>query len=68
MITLHQIRMSQWMLILLAKCYKLAKRLITFMQSVILSGELYMQAAVSNYYGKRQSAFVNFRNILKKTF
>ena len=37
---------------------------------VILEGELSsakMQAAVSNNYEKIQSAFVNFRSIMKKT-
>ena len=63
-------RMRVWMLILLVKRYKLTKLLITFTQSVILEGWLSLaeiQAAVSNYYyGKIQSAFVNFRNIKKK--
>ena len=41
-----------------------------YVKSVVLEGELplaEMQAAIGNNYGKLQSAFNNFQNILKKT-
>ena len=40
---LHQLRMSQWMLILLIKRYKLAKLLMTFMQSLSFQNEICLQ-------------------------
>ena len=60
------------MLILLVKSYKQAIFLITFTyaKSVILEWALSsaeMQAVVYNNYGKLQSAFNNFWNILNKT-
>ena len=68
--TIHQIRMSKLILILLVKGYKSAIFLITFTQSVILEGELSsaeMQADVGNNYGNLQFAFNNFQSIMKKT-
>ena len=64
--TLHQMRMSQWMLILLVKGYNILDNV--YARSVILEGELFsaeMQAVVGNNYGKLQFAFNNFQSIIK---
>ena len=66
---LHQIRMSQCMLILLVKGLQ-ARNILhnVYATSVILEEELSsaeMHAAVDNNNGKLQTAFNNFQNILK---